>query len=273
MPTLSAPARLGAYAAGLAGVFAVALGAGHLAGPVAPPPAPAHADMGEHLPAGLQISAAGYSLVPLDFGDELRFRIDGPDGRPVTAYTTAHGKELHLIVVRRDLGGFQHLHPVRDASGVWSAPVRVTGAGPYRAFADFVPAGRAEGLTLGADIDAPGDYRPAPLPAPARTASVDGYTVTLKGDLRAGAASPLALRVERAGVPVSDLEPYLGAYGHLVALRSGDLAYLHVHPETGPAGPEVRFTAEVPSAGRYRLYLDFQHGGSVHTAEFTAEAT
>nr|BFE56937.1 hypothetical protein GCM10020063_014630 [Dactylosporangium thailandense] len=277
MPTLSAPARLGAYAAGLAGLFAVAFGAGHLAGPVAPPPAPAHADMqphAAHLPAGLQIAEDGYTLVPLvpELRDEFRFRVDGPDGRPVTAYTTAHGKELHLIVVRRDLSGYRHLHPARDASGVWSAPVPLAGAGPYRAFADFVPAGRAEGLTLGADVDAPGDYRPVPLPAPARTASVDGYTVTLTGDLHPGAESPLGLRIERGGAPVTDLEPYLGAYGHLVALRQGDLAYLHVHPEAGAAGPAVRFTAEVPSTGRYRLYLDFQHGGTVHTAEFTAEA-
>jgi hypothetical protein len=28
----------------------------------------------------------------------------------------------------------------------------------------------------------------------------------------------------------------------------------------------------VPSAGAYRLYLEFQHGGAVHRAEFTAVA-
>src|SRR5438477_3662407 len=48
------------------------------------------------------------------------------------------------------------------------------------------------------------------------------------------------------------LQPYLGAYGHLVALRDGDLAYLHVHPDGAPgdgrtaAGPDVVFHAEVP---------------------------
>ena len=74
---------------------------------------------------------------------------------------------------------------------------------------------------------------------------------------------------------MTDLQPYLGAYGHLVALRQGDLAYLHVHPEgtpgdgVTPAGPAVEFVAEVPSAGTYRLFLDFQHGGVVRTAEFT----
>jgi hypothetical protein len=84
--------------------------------------------------------------------------------------------------------------------------------------------------------------------------------------------------VSKDGRPVTDLQPYLGAYGHLVALRDGDLAYLHVHPDGTPgdgrtaAGPEIVFHAEVPSAGSYRLYLDFQHAGVVRTAEFTAIA-
>jgi hypothetical protein len=88
----------------------------------------------------------------------------------------------------------------------------------------------------------------------------------------------VTLRVSRDGKAVTDLQPYLGAYGHLVALRDGDLAYLHVHPDGEPgdgrtaAGPDVTFYAEVPSGGAYRLYLDFQHAGKVHTAEFTAVA-
>ncbi|WP_278258289.1 hypothetical protein [Nocardioides convexus] len=86
------------------------------------------------------------------------------------------------------------------------------------------------------------------------------------------------LTVSKDGAPVTDLEPYLGAYGHLVALRGGDLAYLHVHPDGTPGdgttepGPEVVFYAAVPSAGTYHLYLDFQHNGVVRTASFTVTA-
>ena len=54
-----------------------------------------------------------------------------------------------------------------------------------------------------------------------------------------------------------------------MALREGDLAYLHVHPEGH--GEAVRFMTEFPSEGRYRLYLQFKHEGRVHTAEFTQE--
>ena len=102
-----------------------------------------------------------------------------------------------------------------------------------------------------------GRFAPAPHPGNRTTDTVDGYTVDLVGDLDDGTRS--TVRVSRDGEPVTDLEPYLGAYGHLVALREGDLAYLHVHPEDGDAGPEVPFAVEVPSAGGYRLFFDFQH--------------
>ena len=290
--------RLGSYGLGLVVVFAAALGLGNLAGPASPAAgtgSAAHSDGGHDsagasrpagldVPAGLEITRDGYRLdlvsPALATGSPrpFAFRIVGPDGAPVTGYTPNHDKDLHLIVVRRDLAGFQHVHPTLGADGTWSVPLAVPAAGQYRVFADFQPAGHAGGLTLGADVPAPGDYRPRVLPAAARTATVDGYTVTLGGDLVPGSSSQLTLSVARDGVPVTDLQPYLGAYGHLVVLRAGDLAYLHVHPDGAPGdgrtapGPQVTFHAEVPSDGSYRLYLDFQHAGEVRTAEFTAVA-
>lgn len=67
---------------------------------------------------------------------------------------------------------------------------------------------------------------------------------------------------------VTDLQPYLGAFGHLVAMRSGDLAYAHVHPDDYVDGV-VDFDAELTSEGRYGLFFDFKHGDTVHTATFT----
>jgi len=279
--------RLSAYGMGLVLIFGVAVGAGRVTGPDQPPaPAPAHGgthvepapgQAGEaHLPGGLQVAQDGYRLSPvttrLSAGTEqsFRFRVLGPDGRPVTEYTENHEKDLHLIVVRRDLSGYRHVHPVLGGDGTWSVPLAVDTPGQYRVLADFRAAAMPEAITLGVDVPAPGDYRPVPLPAPARTAEVDGYTVTLTGELRPGAVADLSFTVSRDGKPVTDLEPYLGARGHLVALRDGDLAYLHVHPASTDA---LAFRAEVPSAGAYRLFLDFQHGGKVRTAELTATTT
>ncbi|MEV0222479.1 hypothetical protein [Streptomyces sp. NPDC050704] len=237
----------------------------------------------EPAPAGgLQISETGYTLdlrtprVEAGQRTELRFSIRDKNGRAVTSYKREHDKELHLILASRDLGTYRHLHPARAADGTWSTPVELPRAGDYRVFADFTPGAKgAENLTLGADLAASGPYEPKGLPAPSAAAKVDGYEVKLAGGLRPGAAGEVNLTVSRNGKPVTDLQPYLGAYGHLVALRAGDLAYLHVHPNGEPGdgrtepGPGISFTATAPSAGSYRLFLDFKHEGVVRTAAFT----
>ncbi|MGI5289043.1 hypothetical protein ACQEVF_37655 [Nonomuraea polychroma] len=299
---MNAAAKLGSYVLGLAVVFGGALGVGTAVGPVAAAaPAEDHAAMtaapsaspsqsaehGEHTttqqaesdtPGGLQVSENGYTLTTLTEtinpgeATDFRFTVTGPDGKPVTDYEVEHDKKLHFIVVSRDLGSFQHLHPAEAGGGVWSVDLTLPEAGTYRAFADFVPTG-GQALTLGTDLTVAGEFAPKALPKVSRTAEVDGYTVTLDGDLTPGQASKLSLKVSKDGEPVTDLQPYLGAYGHLVALRARDLAYLHVHPEESEkAGPEIVFYAEVPSIGDYRLFLDFQHDGKVRTADFTLSA-
>ncbi|MFC5175148.1 hypothetical protein [Nocardioides taihuensis] len=244
-----------------------------------------HGAAGTALPGGLMVSQDGYTLQLLQDHFQparrvpLRFRITDPSGATVTAYEVSHGKQLHLIAVRRDLSDFQHVHPELDEDGTWSVPVDLAAPGEYRVFADFTPQGAGEGYTLGHDVSVAGDYSPQTLPEPARTATVDGYEVELEGTLVPGRTSRLTLTVTKDGEDVTDLQPYLGAYGHLVALRDGDLAYLHVHPDGEPGdgrtepGPVITFHAEVPSVGSYRLFLDFQHRGVVRTAAFTATAS
>jgi hypothetical protein len=291
---MNTPLKLAGFAVGLVAVFGVATGLGSVVGPVGPAAADATVEMGHgdgedahvvaketpaaELPAGLMVADDGFSLeldaAPLPAGDAtpLAFRILGPDGHPVAAYEESHEQDLHLIAVRRDLSGFQHVHPTRDADGVWTTPLALT-PGSWRVFADFVPAADGEKRVLGADLAVAGDFAPTPLPAASPTSEVGGYTVTLDGALTPGAESELTLSVSRGGRAVTDLQPYLGAYGHLVALRGGDLAYLHVHPaDDGTAGPDVRFFTTAPSPGTYRLFLDFKHGDVVRTAAFTVVA-
>jgi Cu2+-exporting ATPase len=236
-------------------------------------------------PMGLTSTESGHSFVAdsteLQPGVEtpFRFRITGPDGAVLRDYRPEHERDLHLIVVSRDLASFQHVHPTRGDDGTWEVPLTLPTAGPYRAYADFIPANRTDGLTLALDLTTAGDPEPSALPEPATAATVDSYDVGLAGRLRAERETELAFRIERGGSPVTDLDPYLGAYGHLVAIRASDLAYLHVHPTGEPgdgataAGPDVRFAVHVPSAGDYRLFLDFSHGGEVRTASFTARAS
>ena len=274
--------KLAAFALVLALVFGAAALAGGAVGPDrsgekrAETHATSHA-AGAPAPAtvrGLAVSDAGLTLAleSTSFArgrqGELRFSIRGAAGTPVRDFEVEHEKRMHLIVVRRDGRGFQHLHPTLDGAGTWSVPLTLPEAGTYRVFADFKHDGEARTLAADLTVDGTAHYRP--LPEPTVTADAGhGYEVRLNaGGVRAGREVGLDFGVTRDGRAV-ETEPYLGARGHLVALREGDLAFLHVHPDENA----LAFMAEFPSAGRYGLYLQFKHEGRVHTAAFTQDVS
>lgn len=246
---------------------------GHGAGPRrhgADQPTPTHHDA----PAGLTTAANGLFLSPdetvLPAGEERewRFRIRDELGSVVTAFEARHGARLHLIVVRRDLANFQHLHPTMAPGGTWSQPLALPEAGVYRAFVDVSVEGRS--TTLGVDLFAPGGMDVDPGPEFTRTKRIDGYDVTLSpGPVGPGVESTLTFEVRDVdGVPVT-LEPYLESRGHLVALREGDLAYLHVHPTgTDRDAGRVSFRTTFPTRGHYRLFLQVRPDGDLVTTWF-----
>lgn len=286
--------RIAAYATTLAVAFGGAWTTGallrpSLAGSTTSAGAHGHGGGSSHrhdesglVPQGLATEHRGYTLIPESTvfpraqQHDFAFRITGPNRKTVTRFDVEHDKRMHLILVRRDGTGFQHVHPTMGPGGTWRVPLRIEEAGSYRIFADFAPTG-APHRTLGVDLFVPGEFTPA-TPPHSRLSVVDGYEIRLEGTLTAGLSSRIRLHISKNGRPVTDLEPYLGAYGHLVALRKGDLAYLHVHPAGGPGdgitepGPEISFQAEVPSPATYRVFLDFQHQGVVRTAQFTVDA-
>jgi hypothetical protein len=191
----------------------------------------------------------------------LRFRIVDGAGATVREFETEQARRMHLVVVRRDLRRYQHLHPRQGPDGAWVTRLTLPDAGVYRAFADFRSAGAQH--VLGIDLFVAGNFAPLDLPRPAPTAGVDGYEARLQA--RAGETSFV---VRRGGRIVGDLQPYLGARGHLVVLREGDLAYQHVHPTAGSAA-QIAFHTGAQQPGTYRLFLQFRHAGRVHTAAFT----
>jgi hypothetical protein len=233
---------------------------------------------------GLAVAENGLRLEVLDpevrrnRTEQLRFRIVDDRGRPVRDFDVEHTKRMHLIVARRDLATFQHLHPTMRADGTWSTPLRLSDAGSYRVFADF--SHDDEATTLASDLRVDGAADLASLPKPVTQAMSDGgYDVRLdRGAARAGRDSELRFTVLEDGRPV-DVEPYLGADGHLVALREGDLAFLHVHPIDGDHGGQsadddsIGFEATFPTPGSYRLFLQFKRDNRVHTVAFTQDVT
>jgi hypothetical protein len=199
------------------------------------------------------------------------FRLVDESGASVQEFTTLHERDLHLIVASRDLAVYHHLHPEHDGNGAWTIQLPPLTAGTYRVFADAQPTG-SDAVTLGVDLIVVDGAAPSGPPAVVTTASVDGFDVTLTGEPQAG-SSMLTFLVQRDGEAVTT-EPYLGAAGHLVVLRVGDLAYVHAHADHDSAtttGPSIAFDVSFPSPGAYRLFLDFAVDGTVRTADFTVQ--
>lgn len=177
------------------------------------------------------------------------------DGARVTDFGEQHGAQLHLLLIRRDLSGFQHVHPTMSADGTWTAAdVDLTEPGAWRVVADARPTG-ADPLVVGTDVLVPGTGAVTPVPAPDDMVEVDGLMVHRDG---------LSFTVS----PTDELAPYLGQSAHLVAFREGDLAYVHLHPANDVLG-DYRFGGELPGPGTYRLFLQFTHRGAVVTVPFT----
>jgi hypothetical protein len=266
---MKAPTRVAAFGVALAAVLGIGAATGAAIGPT-----PTKAPVMEPAPIGEGVVSAadGYRIVPAEHiltaaGGVFRFVIDGPSGAAVHRFTPLHDRYLHLIVANRELTEFHHVHPWLAPDGTWSIEVPALPAGAYRAIADFQVADGPR-LALGTDVTVPGDYQPEPTPHPASITRVDGYQVELSTDRQAAGEVETALTIRKNGHLVTDLQPYLGAYGHLVALRVGDLAYAHVHP-AGYGDGTIRFDATLTAQGRYRLFLDFKHADTVHTAAFT----
>jgi hypothetical protein len=257
------------------------------------PPAPATDDMAgmsmgsapspqaEAQPTGdgLSGSVNGYSLVPAadtvpaGAPTGFDFRIDGPNGRPVTRYRP-HESQLMLVdVVRSDLSSYQHLDPAMRQDGTWTVQLPALSPGSYRAYVTFAAPDTGKPLvyTLSRPFTVPGQSADVALPAPSASVEDGSTAVTLTGLPLPGEPSPLTLRFTDNGKPVGYFQRLLDGYAHIVAFHSGDLAFAHLTP-ADRAGPSVLTTrALFPAAGAWRLFAQFQTSGPARTVAFTVQ--
>lgn len=233
---------------------------------------------------GMQASVNGYTLTgvtaPSKAGQagKLTFTIRGPHGIQKD-FTLQQTKLMHVYLVRKDLTGYQHVHPALDAtSGVWSVDLTIPEPGPYRLVAEFEalkPDGNFDDRILGTDFRVAGSYKPSTaMPAEMNQASTDGYQLVLDGSPKVNGGD-LKLKITKDGADVTDLEPYLASFAHITGFREGDLTTVHVHPSETPknpddttarGGPTLTISPMFPEGGHYRLFIQFQTAGVVHLA-------
>jgi hypothetical protein len=226
--------------------------------------------------SGFRFAPAASSL-PAGRAASLRFQIEGADGKAVTAFEPDQTKLMHFYLIRSDLTAFQHIHPELAADGTWTAPVTSLQPGAYRAYTSFITkdsSGSAVPLVLSKQITVAGTAATQPVPPASTSTQVDGYTLALSGgQIMASMSHELTVTVSRNGQPVTDLQPYLDTYSHLTSFHEGDLAFAHLHPKGAVngdhGGPSLSFEAMLPKSGNWRLFLQFQTAGILHTAAVT----
>lgn len=203
----------------------------------------------------------------------VRLEIRHRDGRPVEDFEINHEKLLHLMVVSKDLSSFNHIHPDYKGEGVFEIDNAFPAGGDYRLIADFKPAGGGA-MTKMAWIQVPGrKAEPVPVsPDASLDKTAEGTRVELAIDrLAANAETTLTFSLSDADdrEPIRDLQPYLGAIGHVVILSEDGERYVHVHAEEGQgSGPEAVFAATFPSSGTYKIWAQFQRNDRVFTVSY-----
>lgn len=208
--------------------------------------------------------------------EEVSIQVQDNTGKPVEKFDINHEKEMHLIVVSKDLSTFQHLHPENKGKGLFTVTTTFPTGGDYKLIADFIPSG-GEPKTESQWVTVSGTAPSAqPLkPETNLTKVVEGKEVTLSFDkLQSGqeATMTFTFRDAASKKPITNLQPYLGAVGHVVIISSDVEKYIHNHPlEENAKGPEAKFGTEFPNSGIYKIWGQFQQNNKVFIVPFVVE--
>ncbi len=208
----------------------------------------------------------------------LAFKLRGADGNELETndLKVAHDKRLHLLVVRDDMTQFQHLHP-EYTNGRWTVTSIFPEQGDYQMYIDIAPE-KENPIVLRTPIRIGGATLTKAFPTPDADLSATDQGIkaqlSIDGGFRTGEAKQLTFSLTKDGKPVANIDPYLGAFGHVVLLRHNEPSeFLHVHPltEAKPTDGKVVFETTFTKQGRHTLYAQFNVDGSVKTFPITID--
>ena len=200
---------------------------------------------------------------------QLTFRVLDPNtGKTVTNFQVVHEKLIHLFVVSENLEFFAHEHPVLQKDGSFTLPLTLPYGGMYRLMADFYPEGGVPQLavsTLYVTGQAP-SAKLGPALEPCKSANLTATLRTEPAELLAGLESRLTYSLD----PAENLQPYLGAWGHMLAASSDLIDLLHLHPFLVKGG-DIQFNIIFPRPGLHRIWTQFQRNDVVNLVTFTVD--
>ncbi|MBV8811650.1 MAG: hypothetical protein JO033_23530 [Acidobacteriaceae bacterium] len=198
---------------------------------------------------------------------DLTFRVRDPrTGLRVSRFELVHEKLMHLFVVSENLQFFAHEHPLLQTDGSFTLSMKLPSGGMYRMLADYYPAGSVPQLSV-ETLFVEGSSVPVKL-APCLTPS---KATNLSASLSMDPEQPLAgfeTKLFYTLDPAEGLEPYLGAWGHMLAASADLIDLIHLHPFLATGG-DVQFNVIFPRPGLYRIWTQFQRKGAINTVIFT----
>jgi len=227
-------------------------------------------------------------------GQSVKFRLavlHPLTGAMVKDFAEVHDKLFHLFIVSRDMSQWAHVHPEPEKDGSFTIEHTIPTAGHWALFSDFMPVGGGPQMIVTPFTTAAfaGDLSasiPELTPDRSLTKTADGVIVSMDATpakLIAGEETdiPIHFTDEKTGQPVTDLQRYLGAFGHAMMLSADMTEHVHAHPEemlegttvTAGGGPDLTFHALFPKPGIYRIWLQFQRNGVLSTVPFTVRVT
>jgi hypothetical protein len=228
---------------------------------------------------------------------DIKFKIVDGENNTFKDFAVAHEKLLHLIIIRKDLQHFMHVHPdFNQTTGEFNVKVTFPTDGPYRMFTDFTPAvgdssQQAIALSQDVNIGSEANYRSQPFSIDTEaTKKIENvYVDYFFGiDPKTGTQLDYSLTVyDPQSEEQLQLEPYLGAMGHSVIIREGSLDYVHVHAEgmsidnmAGMSAAEhsehlhggepdtMDFNAMFNQSGNYKIFTQFKLDDKVYTTDY-----
>lgn len=183
-----------------------------------------------------------------------------------------HEEKIHVILLSKDLGWYEHIHPEYQADGTYTIEQTFPYGGEYIVFADYQPTGAGNQVER-KTILVSGLVKPKEtFTAESLTTETEGYTVTLKsqnGKFLTNNMNHIGVEVTEDGMPVTNFESVMGAKGHLVIISGDGQKYLHVHPDEVEGKLDLHVQFDQP--GIYRAYFQFQTNGKLHTSYFTLD--
>lgn len=205
----------------------------------------------------------------------LKLTIHDAGGSVVSAFDVVHEQKVHLIIIRDGLDTFAHLHPTIDPAGNATAAYTFLTGGTYRLYADHQATGGKPATAVG-ELKAAGEPPPAPPLTPNVPGMVEADGLAARvvvENAEAGGEGTVRFEVTGpAGQPLADLQPYLGAMGHLVVLSGDGKEYVHAHPADGKTAPGVvAFQAHFPKAALYKGWGQFRWKDAVRVVPFVVK--